>query len=46
MPTGTGGRDVKKKSDKCKENEMKLLKTETTITIVLELLLQGMGEGR
>ena len=35
-----------KKSDTCKENEMKLLKTERTITIVLELLLHGMGEGR
>lgn len=37
----------KKKTDKCKENQMKLLKTETiAITIVLALLLWGMEEGR
>lgn len=47
IATGTSDREVtKKKSDKCKENQMKLLKTEATITTVLELLLWGLGEGR
>lgn len=46
IPTGKGGRDIRKKPEKCKENPMKLLKTKTIITTVLELLLWGMEEGR
>lgn len=46
MPTGKGGRDIRKTLEKCKENLMKLLKTETIITTVLESLLWGIEEGR